>query len=161
MRILQYVTVIVGYLLLISASHVIKTTPLNEAPALTTTTVNAPHSRKAHKLNFVQRFILKAYLKRHKLEDLNQADRLASSSLVLGISACGVLLLGLFVPYIILLTLPAGIAAMITGGAAIRKKTSLEGKARTGKGLGLGALIAFGLLILLAAILLTAFVYSI
>ncbi len=45
---------------------------------------------------------------------------------------------------------------MITGGSAVRNKTSLVGKARTGKALGLGALIAFGVLLILAAIVVSS-----
>ena len=112
---------------------------------------------KNHKLNFFQRLIVKIYLKKHKLLEDIKADKLASTSLWLGVGACAAILLGLFIPYIILAAIPTGIAALITGGAAIRNKTSQVGKARTGKGLGLGALIAFGLLLIAAAILLAAF----
>jgi len=62
--------------------------------------------------------------------------------------------LALFIPYLILAVLPTAIAAMITGGAAVRNKTSLIRKARTGKALGLGALIFFGLLLLIVACIL-------
>ena len=46
---------------------------------------------------------------------------------------------------------------MITGGAAFRKGTKNIGKAKTGKGLGMGVLIAFGVLIIAAAIILSSY----
>lgn len=110
--------------------------------------------KKAHKLNFLQKLVLKFYLKKNKLAEGAKADKLAKTSLILGIAACGFLLLGLFIPYVALAAVPAGIAAMITGGSALNRETSLTGKAKTGKGLGLGALIGFALLVLAAAIIL-------
>jgi len=115
---------------------------------------------KAHKLNFFQRLALKYYLKKNKFKRDINADKLASTSFVLGISACGAILLGLLIPYLILAAVPLAIAAMATGGSAERNHTQLIGKARTGKALGLGALIAFGLILVLAVIVLAAFVSS-
>ncbi len=115
---------------------------------------NYPNSKflKTHKLNFFQRLMVKILAKKNKLVKSANADKLASTSLLLGIGACAFLVLGLFIPYVILATLPAGIAAMITGGSAIRNRTTLVGKAKTGKGLGLGALIAFGVVFIVVAI---------
>ncbi|MEP7253770.1 MAG: hypothetical protein ABI683_15360 [Ginsengibacter sp.] len=148
------------YIILTSSVCIVK--PI--VPVANGETITAPGKvikLKKHKLNFFQRFIVKLYLKKHKLLEDNQADKLASTSLWLGIGACAALLLGLFIPYIILAAIPLGIAAMITGGAAIRDKTSLVGKARTGKGLGLGALIAFGVLLIAALIIVAAWVSGI
>jgi hypothetical protein len=112
--------------------------------------------KKAHKLNFLQKLVLKFYLKKNKLAEDAKADKLAKTSLLLGIAACGFLVLGLFIPPVILGTIPAGIAAMITGGSALNRQTKLIGKAKTGKGLGLGALIAFGVVVLAAALIIAA-----
>ena len=111
---------------------------------------------KVHKLNFFQRLIVKFFIKKNNPADGTKADKQASTSLLLGIGACAFILLGLFVPYVILASIPTGIAAMITGGSAVRNKTSLVGKARTGKALGLGALITFGVLLILAAIVVSS-----
>ncbi len=113
---------------------------------------------KVHKLNFFQRLMLKYILKKNKKEGGVRADQLASTSLFLGVAACVLLVLGLLIPYVILAAVPASIAAMITGGSALRNKTILVGKAKTGKALGLGALIAFGV-ILVAAVILVASLY--
>ncbi len=113
------------------------------------------HSTKARKLNFFQRWALRILMKKYKSAHGVNADKLASASLLLGIFSCGFLLLGLFVPFVILLSIPAAIAAMITGGSAVRNKTSQMGKARTGKALGLGALITLALLLIIAAIIIS------
>jgi len=95
-------------------------------------------------------------MKKYKSAHGVNADKLASTSLLLGIFSWGFLLLGLAVPFVILLSIPTGIAAMITGGSAVRNKTSQMGKARMGKGLGLGALITFALLLIIAAIIIAS-----
>lgn len=112
--------------------------------------------KKAHKLNFLQKLVLKFYLKKNKLAEDAKADKLAKTSLLLGIAACGFIVLGLVIPYVIFGALPAGIAAMITGGNALDRKTALTSKAKLGKGLGLGALIAFGVVVLAAALIIAA-----
>ncbi len=78
----------------------------------------------------------------------------------MGIAACAFLVLGLFVPYVILAAIPAGIAANITGGSALRNGTAKEGKAKTGKALGLGSLIAFAVVLILAVIVAAAYLSS-
>ena len=142
-----------------SATIVKKDTAYNGSQ-LAMPAVHATHV-KAHKLNFFQRLALKYYLKKNKLKNDINADKLASTSLVLGISACGAIVLGLFIPYLILAAIPLGITAMVTGGSAERNHTQLIGKARTGKGLGLGALIAFAVILVIAVIVLAAFVSAI
>ena len=146
------------YLLLMSATIVKKDTAYTGSK-LVMQSVSSTHV-KAHKLNFFQRLALKYYLKKNKFKNDVNADKLASTSLTLGISACGAILLGLFIPYLILAAVPLAIAAMATGGSAERNHTQLVGKARTGKALGLGALIAFGLILVIAVILLAAFASS-
>ena len=145
------------YLLLISARCIEKAdTSLVNKQNITITNQKDSRLLKVHKLNFFQRLIVKFFIKKNKLADGSKADKQASTSLLLGIGACGFILLGLFVPYVILASIPTGIAAMITGGSAVRNKTSLVGKARTGKALGLGALIAFGVVLILAAIVVSS-----
>lgn len=145
------------YFLLISATC-IERTDTSIVNKQNITIANQKNSRllKVHKLNFFQRLIVKFFIKKDRLADGSKADNQASTSLWLGIGACAFILLGLFVPYVILASLPTGIAAMITGGSALRNKTSLVGKARTGKALGLGALITFGVLLILAAIVVSS-----
>jgi hypothetical protein len=154
---LKMIPILGIYILLISATCIVKKdTTVDNRQNITITNNGSAHFLRTHKLNFFQRLGLKILLKRNRNQNSLNADNLASTSLWLGIGACGFILLGLFVPFIILLSVPTGIAAMITGGSALRNKTSLVGKARTGKGLGLGALIAFGLLLLLAAIVISS-----
>ncbi len=85
--------------------------------------------------------------------DISKADNLANTSLGFGVAAMLLMVLGFFVPFVILATIPAAIVAMITGGAALRRGTKNIGKAKTGKAFGLGALIAFGVLLIVAAII--------
>jgi hypothetical protein len=153
---LQLLPLLGMFFLLASFSYVKKADKPPIDKTSTALTTNAP-VLKVRKLNFIQRFVVKLLIKKNKRLTSGQADKLASASLTLGIIACGTLLFGLAVPFIILLTIPAGIAAMITGGSAVRNQTTKIGKAKTGKGLGLGALIAFGVLLILAAIILAAF----
>ena len=141
-------------MLIVSATIMQKGTTIANKQNITITERSSAHVIKAHKLNFFQRTILKFLLRNKKLEKNIDADKLAIASLWLGIAACGFILLALFIPYLILAVLPAAIAAMITGGAAVRNKTSLIRKARTGKALGLGALIFFGLLLLIVLFIL-------
>jgi hypothetical protein len=115
-------------------------------------------SVKKSKLNFVEKLLLKYVLKKFKkAEDTAKADRQAKTALSFGIAAMAFLLLGLVVPVVIFGTLPLGIIAMATGSSALKGGTTEEGKARTGKSLGLGALIAFGVLLLAAVILVASF----
>ena len=146
--------------LLLSSATIIKTPTASRVNIQNNTIVQPENTRvvKVHKLNFFQRLLLKFIIKKNKKDGGVRADKLASTSLLLGVAACVLLVLGLFVPYVILTALPVSIAAMITGGSAVRNKTSLIGKATTGKALGLGALIAFGV-ILIAAVILVSRIY--
>ena len=146
--------------LLTSAVCIEKTSsPLASAQIAGISNSGTIHSAKTRKLNFFQRLALRLLMKKYKSANGVNADRLASTSLLLGIFSCGLLLLGLFVPFVILLSIPAGIFAMITGGSAVRNKTSQMGKAKTGNALGLGALITFALLLIIAAIVLSGIGY--
>lgn len=109
---------------------------------------------KQNKLNFIERFFLKLALKKFKkADDTTKADKQARNSFTVGIVGLSLLIVGLFVPYVILASVPAGIVAMVTGSAAIHGGTNEYSKARTGKTLGLISLIGFGLILLIAAIL--------
>jgi len=104
----------------------------------------------------IERLLIKKYKKAHPADN-SKADDLANTSMITGIAAAAFMFLGLFIPYIILASIPIAIIAMKTGGAALRKGTKNIGKAKTGKGLGLGVLIAFGVLIIAAAIILSSY----
>jgi hypothetical protein len=149
------------YFLLISATSIkvetasvsVDNQAIMEAPL-------AVNPLKTSKLNFFQRTLLKFALKKSLKADSDKGDSQAKTALAFGIAACGLLLLGLFVPYVIFACLPAAIVAMVMGGSAIRNDTNFEGKARTGKALGLGALIAFGVILIAAVILVAALISS-
>ena len=157
MRLRLYIVPVVGiYMLLVSATIVQKDTTIAHKQNITIKAVSGAHAFKAYKLNFFQRIIVKFLLKNKKLKKNIDADKLASVSFLLGIAACAFLLLSLFIPYLIVAALPAAIAAITMGGSAVRNNTSLVRKAKTGKALGLGALILFGIiLIIVVAILAT------
>jgi hypothetical protein len=107
---------------------------------------------KVEKFTFFQKIFFKLFVRKSKVGDEGKAERLSSTSLFLGIASWALLLLGLAVPYVAIASIPAGIAAMITGSSALRQGTSKEGQAKTGKGLGLGVLITLGALLIVAAI---------
>jgi hypothetical protein len=134
-------------------------TEIKSAPAdsqASTIIPSTSNSVKAHTLNFFQRLALKIFVRKHKEGDVSKADKLASTSLALGIGTFVALLLGAVVPYLILATIPLGIAAMVTGSTAVKGGTSKVGKAKTGKALGLGGLITFAVLAILATIALSS-----
>lgn len=150
MRLMLYIVPFIGiYMSIVSATIVQKDTTIANKQKITITERSSAHVLKAFKLNFFQRIIVKLLLRNKKLKKNIDADKLAAPSLWFGIAACAFILLALFIPYLIFAVLPAAIAAMITGGAAMRNKTSLLRKAKTGKALGLGALIVFGILLLI------------
>jgi len=155
MRLRLYIIPVIGiYMLLVSATIVRKDSTIAHKQNITIKTVSGAHVLKAYKLNFFQRIIVKLLVKNKKLKKNIDADKLASVSLLLGMSACAFILLSLFIPYLILAALPAAIAAIIMGGSAVRNKTSFARKAKTGKALGLGALIVFGIILLLVVTIL-------
>ena len=151
--------VICIYCLLISATS-IKVSPKHSNAGGKPISEIISHSNTVSptKLNFFQRLIARLLIKKYKKahrEDNSKADNLANTSVVSGIAAAGFMVLGFFVPFVILASIPAAIIAMITGGAALRKGTKNIGKAKTGKALGLGVLIGFAVLIIAAAIILS------
>lgn len=148
------------YLFLISATPIVKrdSSKINKH-SITLTYHNNPNLLKFHKLNFFQRLVVKFYLKKHRLQNGIDADKLASASLLLGIGACVLILFGFLFPYLsflalpVLLALPVGIAAIITGNSALRNKTSSVRKAKLGKAFGLAAIIVFAALIFVIALI--------
>ena len=143
--------VVCMYLLLISASTTsIKTDSVSAAKQVVVETPAANSAAKAQKLNFFQRAMLKHVSKKYKLDDTDtiKADQQARTSLILGLTAVALLVIGLFVPIVTLASVPAAVVAMVMGGAALRGGTKYVGQAKNGKGLGLGALIAFGVLVI-------------
>lgn len=144
---LQIFSVLGIYIFLISATPILKRdTSKIYKQNIALSYHNNSNLLKIHKLNFFQKLMVKFYLRKNKLQKANKTDKLASVSLWLGIGACGLIFLSLLFPYFIFLSLPAGIAAMITGHSAIRNKTSFAGKARMGRILGLLAIIIFAVL---------------
>jgi len=143
------------YLFLVSATSVEKIQkPMGEIQVAASVPVSAT-TVQTQKLNIFQRILNKLLMRKDKA-DVTKAGNLASTSLGLGIAACAAILLGFAVPYIFFASIPLGIAAMITGGSAVRQGTTKVGKAKTGKGLGLGALITMGVLLIMATILITS-----
>ena len=110
------------------------------------------------KPNILQR-ALKLFTRKQQDEDIAKADRQAGTSLVLGISAFAAIGLGMAVPYIgwiMLAAIPLGIVAITMGSSAIRNNTTRDGAARTGRGLGIGALSTLAALLVLAVIAIAA-----
>jgi|SRR6185437_1077983 len=156
MRLRLYIVPVIGiYMLLVSATVIQKDTTIAHKQNITINAVGGVNVLKAYRLNFFQRIMVKFLLKNKKLKKNIDADKLASASLLLGVAACALLLLSLLIPYLFIAVLPAAILAIATGGSAVRNKTSFMRKAKTGKALGLGALIVFGVILVIVVIILS------
>ena len=95
--------------------------------------------------------ILKKKLK--KEEDPNSKE--GKTAFSFGIAAIALLVLGLFVPYIILGSLIAGIVAVVMGSSALKKNPN-DRKAHSARLLGWISLGLFALLLILVAIALSS-----
>ena len=155
-RLLFFPLLLISFLFISATTVSVDPTPVKGKVSPEITSVAA--SVKKSKIGFFERLLLK--LVQHKFkkaEDTTKADKQASNSLTFGIIAVSALLVGLIVPYVMFATIPAGIVAMSTGNAALKSGTKETGKAHTGKSLGLGSLIAFGALLLVALVVVAAF----
>lgn len=150
-----------GFLLLLLISFLsIAATTEKVVPIAITTDTGTPvvypmATQEVHqkKMNFFERILFKLAVKKFmKAADTEKADRQASSALVFGIAALGTLIIGLFVPYVALAAIPAGIVAMVLGKQALTGGTTNPAKAKIGKTLGLVSLIGFAFILLLAVI---------
>ena len=151
------------FLLLISflsiAATTDKTLPVTTTNGAETTVVYPTARQEVHqkKLNFLQRLMFKLAVKKFKkAADTEKADRQASSALTFGIVALGTLIIGLFVPYLILASIPTAIIAIVLGKQAVIGGTNFPEKAKLGKTFGLVSLYGFAFLALLAAIVLAS-----
>lgn len=152
---LQPSIIVLLFMSLISLSAKTSTTePLLNTPVTETTAANplAASTVGQHKLNFFERVIQKLGIKKYRVADTEKADRRAKSSLIFGIVAAGTLLLGFVAPILFLLTIPAGLVAILNGSSALNSETTLTAKAKTGKALGIGALIGLVVLVVVAVI---------
>ncbi len=141
------------YLFLISAACIERKE--NQMPVQNQVVAEMPIAANqvtTYRLNFFQRLMLKLFVKKEKQVDESKADKLAVTSLFLGIGAWALFLSALAAPVLAVVSIPLAIGAMITGSSAIRQGTSKAGKAKTGKGLGLGALITIAVLTIIGAI---------
>lgn len=150
-----------GFLLLLLISFLsIAATTEKVVPIAITTDTGTPvvypmatQEVNQKKMNFFERILFKLAVKKFmKAADTEKADRQASSALVFGIAALGTLIIGLFVPYVALAAIPAGIVAMVLGKQALTGGTTNPAKAKIGKTLGLVSLIGFAFILLLAVI---------
>ena len=156
-----------GFLLLLLISFLsIAATTEKVVPIAITTDTGTPvvypmATQEVHqkKMNFFERILFKLAVKKFmKAADTEKADRQASTALVFGIVALGTLLIGLLIPFLILMlaSIPTGIIAMVLGKQALTGGTQYPVKAKLGKTFGLVSLILFGALVILAAIALTS-----
>lgn len=144
------------YLMLVSAT----TTNVGNAGAET----NEPpvSSRPANnvanqKLNFFEHLIFRVTHRKFQKTDKTDADKLARKSQAWGILAISTIALVWVFPPILLFNLVAAIIALSAGRRALKANTKMEDKARLGKGLGSGVLIAASILTVIFIILAATF----
>ncbi|OQP63842.1 hypothetical protein A3860_23170 [Niastella vici] len=118
-------------------------------------TASSLHANRPGFLRVFFRMYLKKLSRRHLLQDNTvNADKNATASLWLGIAS----IVFLFIPtYTLLLVIPLGILAIVFGKHALSGGTKKELSAKVGKALGLGALITFAVLVIVALIFLANF----
>ena len=88
---------------------------------------------------------------KHKMKKKEAGSPKGKTSFILGIAGLGLLVAGLFIPYVILLALGAAIIAIVMGSDAARKNPD-DRKAHTGKLLGWITLGLICLILILVAI---------
>lgn len=139
-------------------------TPLKTVNASDTTfsihsIAETPVSVKAKRLSFFQKIALRIAIrkwnKQHKIYGATKADKMASTSLWLGIAA---IVFAIIPWYTILVAIPLGILAMIFGNKAQNSGTTKTNRASIGKSLGLAALIVVGVWIIVGAIISIAWI---
>lgn len=106
--------------------------------------------------SFLQRMLYKLMPQKYRNISADKANQRAKSSFGFGLAAVGSLLVGIAVPFVFLLAVPFGIVALVQGSSALNNGTTVASKARWGKGLGLGALIAFAAFTVLVVVAFSA-----
>lgn len=92
------------------------------------------------------------FILKHKMKHQQEgADKQGQTAYILGLVGLGLLVIGLFVPYVIIGSLVAAIMAIVTGSMAT-KKDGDNRKARAGKLLGWITLGLIALILILATI---------
>lgn len=148
-------TIILGAIfLLFTASKAVLTEPgLNLNQPVVSAKPSLPNnSIQRQKPNFFQRLLLKITGNSAATNESPTADKTANISLGLGIASWATLFLILIPTAVCLISIPLGIAAIITGNNALRNGTKKTTAARLGRGLGWGAIVGFAVLIIVAAI---------
>ena len=97
-------------------------------------------------------------LLKHKAKRDDAKRSGGSTALTLGAIAIGLFIVGLFVPYVILGSLVAAILAVVLGSTAMKKDRS-DRKAHAGKLMGWITLGLIGLVLILAAIVVSSWGY--
>jgi hypothetical protein len=106
------------------------------------------------KLTFKEKIgflVLKHKMKRHSKD----ADTEGQLPFILGLAGVGLLVIGLFVPYVIIGSFVAAVLAIVTGGMATKKEGENK-KAKAGKLMGWIVLGAIALLLILAVVLVSS-----
>jgi hypothetical protein len=108
--------------------------------------------KRAHKKGFEKTLLYRSVQKRKAREGTPGSK--GQTALVFGIAALGLLVIGLFVPYVIIVSPIAAIIAIISGSVA-RKQDPKDNNAMIGKLLGWISLGLFAILIIAVAIALS------
>jgi len=131
-----------------------------DSAAITTThtlSFKTQHKRPGFFQRIAIRMAMKQLTKHHKIVDQEKADRLANTSLTLGIIALALAVVPFFT---LLAAIPLGIIAMTTGRRAIESGTTKMSNAKLGKSLGLAALIVVGVWLIVSVVAIAVFIGS-
>jgi hypothetical protein len=143
------------WILLTSASSKpLPSTPLDSSATHIATPRTLANLSAPKKMGFFKRLVWNRYVKKFRKYEAQtgdpvKADKLAKSSLILGIISVALL----FIPwYTLLLIVPLSIIAMSNGREALIMGTTKGSAARTGKTMGLISLIGLGVWIIIGTI---------
>lgn len=142
------------YLFLISAIYIERKENPKPGEAQVAAVISMNANIVTPKLNFFQKLSLKLFIRKNEQAETTKADKLALTSLILGIGAFSFFFLGYGFPFLFVGVIPLAIAAFITGRSAVKQGTTRVGIAKTGKGLGIVAIILLALFLIVGVIFL-------
>jgi hypothetical protein len=139
-----------AFAIVVPSAETIKKTVVDGHKNIATMKLKEFQQLVGRKLTFREKIAF--FVLKHKMKRLSKdADTDGQLAFILGLTSLGLLVIGLFVPFVIIGSFIAAVLAIVTGGMA-KKKDSEDRKAKAGKLMGWITLGAIALLLILAAI---------